>query len=66
MHIAKSNIWMTLTKDITKKMEICQQKMDRKMLGKKVIDKVQNLEIRIETKVNEMLKEITKLKWKWT
>ena len=55
----------TLTKDITQKMEICQRKMERKMLGIKLIDKVPNLEIREKTKVNDVLAEITKLKWKW-
>ena len=33
------------------------------MLGIKLIDKVPNLEIRERTKVNDILEEITKLKW---
>ena len=47
-----------------KKMEICQRKKERKMLGIKLIDKMPNLEIREKTKVNDILEEITKLKWK--
>ena len=39
--------------------------MERKMLGIKLIDKVPNLEIRQRTKINDILEEITKLKWKW-
>ena len=35
------------------------------MLGIKLIDKVPNLEIRQRTKINDILEEITKLKWKW-
>ena len=35
------------------------------MLRIKLIDKVPNLEIREKTKVNDVLAEITKLKWKW-
>ena len=35
------------------------------MLGKKFIDKEPNLEIRERTKINGILEEITKLKWKW-
>ena len=35
------------------------------MLGIKLIDKVLNLEIRERTKLNYILEEITKLKWKW-
>ena len=36
-----------------------------KMLGIKLIDKILNLEIRKKTKVNDIIEEITKLKWKW-
>ena len=35
------------------------------MLGIKLIDKIPNLEIREKTKVNDIIEEITKLKWKW-
>ena len=35
------------------------------MLGIKLIDKVPNLEIRQRTKINDILEEITKFKWKW-
>ena len=35
------------------------------MLGIKRIDKFPNLEIREKPKVNYILEEITKLKWKW-
>ena len=34
------------------------------MLGIKLIDKVPNLEISQRTKINDILEEITKLKWK--
>ena len=52
--------WL-LTKDIVEKMEACQ----RKMLGLKQIDRISNSTIRERTKVDEILKVITKAKWKW-
>ena len=55
----------TLTKDITNKIQICQRKMERKMLGIKLIDKIPNSTIREKTRVNDILEVITKTKWKW-
>ena len=40
------------------------KKNEKKMLGIKFIDKIQNLEIREKTKTNDILEEVTKLKWK--
>ena len=55
----------SLTKDIANKMEICQRKMERKMLGLKQIDRIPNSTIRERTEVDDILKAITKAKWKW-
>ena len=55
----------SLTKDIVNKMEVSQRKMERKMLGIKQIDRIPNLTIRERTKVDDILKVITKTKWKW-
>ena len=54
----------SLTKDIVNKMEVSQRKMERKMLGIKQIDKIPNLTNRERTKVDDILKVITKTKWK--
>ena len=59
-----SDIW-SLTKDLVNKVEVCQRKMERKMLGIKQIDKIPNSTIREKTKVDGILKVITKTKWKW-
>ena len=59
-----SDIW-SLTKDLINKVEVCQRKMERKMLGIKQIDKIPNSTIREKTKVDDILKVITKTKWKW-
>ena len=55
----------SLTKDIANKMEVCQRKMERKMLGLKQIDRIPNSTIRERSKVDDILKVITKTKWKW-
>ena len=55
----------TLTKELTQKMEICQRKMERKMLGIKLIEKTPNTEIREKTGVYDVLGVITKTRWKW-
>ena len=55
----------SLTKDIVNKMEVCQRKMERKMLGLKQINRIPNSTIREITKVDDILKVITKAKWKW-
>ena len=52
-------------KDIANKMEVCQRKMERKMLGLKQIDRIPNSTIKERTKVDNILKVITKTKWKW-
>ena len=54
-----------LTKDIVKKMEACQRKLKRKMLGLKKIDRMPNSTIWVRTKVDDVRKVITKAKWKW-
>ena len=40
------------------------RKMERKTIGIKLIDYIPNLDIREKTKVNDILEEMTKLKWK--
>ena len=54
----------SLTKDIVKKMEVCQRKMERKTLGPKQVYRIPNFTIRERTKADNILKVITKAKWK--
>ena len=53
------------TKDIANKIVVSQRKMVRKLLGIKQIDRIQNSTIRDKTKVDDILKVMTKTKWKW-
>ena len=59
-----SQTW-SLTKEIVNKLEVCQRAMERKILGIKLQDKISNKEIREKTKLNDILRVITKSKWKW-
>ena len=54
----------SLTKDIVNKVEVCRRKMERKMLGLKLFDKIPNSTIREKSKVDDIMKIITKTKWK--
>ena len=51
-----------LTKDIVKKMVVCQKKKERKMLGLKQIARIPDSTIRERTKVDDILKVVTKAK----
>ena len=55
----------TLTKELVHKIEICQKKMERKILGIKQIDKIPNKTIREKTEISDILEIITKTKWEW-
>ena len=55
----------TLTKELVHKIEICQRKMERKILGIKQIDKIPNKTIREKTGISDILEIITKTRWKW-
>ena len=55
----------SLMKDIVKKMVACQRKMERQMLGLTQIDRIPDSTIRERTKVDDIMKAITKAKWKW-
>ena len=59
-----SQTW-SLTKEIANKITVCQRAMERKMLGIKLQDKIPNNVIREKTKLNDILRVITKSKWKW-
>ena len=55
----------TLTKDIVNRMEVRQRNMEREMLGIKQTDRTPNSTITDKTKVDDILKVMTKTKWKW-
>ena len=55
----------TLTKDLVQKIEVCQRKMERKILGIKQIEKTPNKTIREKTGISDTLEVITKTRWKW-
>ena len=54
----------TLIKDIVNRMEVSQRKMEKKMLGIKQTDRP-NSTIRDKAKLDDILKVMTKIKWKW-
>lgn len=55
----------SLTKAQTKKLETCQNAMNRSMMGKKLSDKMRTTTIKKYTKTNNVTVIIKKLKWKW-
>ncbi|XP_045454782.1 uncharacterized protein LOC123664232 [Melitaea cinxia] len=55
----------SLTKAQTKKLETCQNAMNRSMMGKKLSDKIRITTIKNYTKTNNVTVIIKKLKWKW-
>lgn len=54
-----------LNKSHYKKLEICQNAMERSMMGKRLSDKVRNIDIKKCTKTKDITTTIKKLKWKW-
>ena len=56
---------LTLTKYTVEKLEVAQRKMERAMLGIRIQDRVRNSEIRRRTGVQDIIRRITTLKWKW-
>ncbi|KAJ2938424.1 hypothetical protein O0L34_g12865 [Tuta absoluta] len=55
----------TLTRESLHKIKVAQRAMERSMLGIKLQDRVRNEEIRRRTRVVDVGKRITKLKWAW-
>lgn len=47
------------------KLGVMQRKMERSMLGIKLSDRVTNEEIRMKTKITDIVERIRSLKWKW-
>ncbi|GBP72876.1 Putative uncharacterized transposon-derived protein F52C9.6 [Eumeta japonica] len=60
-----SQTW-AITKNITNRIAICQQSMERSMLGVKKRDRLRNINIRKKTKVQDASLKIKRLKWKWS
>lgn len=54
-----------LTKTQKTKIQVCQRKMERSMLGVTLREKIPNTKIRKKTKIKEVLLVANKLKWKW-
>lgn len=55
----------TYRKDQVAKLEICQRKMERKMLGLSLRDRIRNEELRIKSGLANTAKEARKTKWRW-
>ncbi|KAJ0184012.1 hypothetical protein K1T71_000435 [Dendrolimus kikuchii] len=55
----------TLTAGLVHKFQIAQRAMERAMLGVSFMDKIRNEDIRKRTKVTDIARKISKLKWQW-
>ena len=55
----------TLTKDIIHRLRVSQRAMERKILNIKIKDRISNRTIRERTKVDDVIKVVTKAKWRW-
>lgn len=55
-----------LTKSHTRKLEVCQNAIERSMLGKKKSDRIRTTVIKEHTKLKDVITTIRNLKWKWT
>lgn len=59
-----SQTW-SLTKKQAQKIQVCQRKMERKILEIKLQDKVRNEELRLKSGIEMACKTARRLKWKW-
>ena len=59
-----SQTW-SLTKSQTKKIQVCQRKMERKILDIKIKDKVKNEEVRKRSNIEDVATIAKQLKWSW-
>jgi hypothetical protein len=59
-----SETWST-TKILENKLKTAQHAMERKMLHITLRDKVKNTEIRLRTKVKDIIQKIKEAKWRW-
>lgn len=55
-----------LTKNHNKKLETCQNSMERSMIGKRLSDRIKIATIKKQTRTKDVVKTIKKLKWKWS
>ncbi|KAJ0175113.1 hypothetical protein K1T71_009254 [Dendrolimus kikuchii] len=55
----------TLTAGLVHKFQVAQRAMERAMLGVSLMDKIRNEDIRKRTKVTDIARKISKLKWQW-
>ncbi|KAJ0181356.1 hypothetical protein K1T71_003441 [Dendrolimus kikuchii] len=55
----------TLTAGLVHKFKVAQRAMERAMLGVSLMDKIRNEDIRKRTKVTDIARKISKLKWQW-
>ena len=56
---------MTLTANTIHKLKCTQRSMERQMLGISLRDRVPNTEIRLRTKLVDVIDRIAKSKWQW-
>ena len=54
-----------LTEKQKKDLQICQRKLERRILGLSLRDRVPNTRIRETTKLYDVAQRATRLKWKW-
>ncbi|XP_037871664.1 uncharacterized protein LOC119629571 [Bombyx mori] len=55
-----------LTKAHARKLEVCQNAIERSMTGKRLSDKIRTSTIKKQTQLKDVSVTIRKLKWKWT
>ena len=55
----------TLNKHEKNMLSICQRKMERKLLGVSLMDKIRNTIIRDKSKIKDVIKTADCIKWKW-
>ncbi|KAI5718070.1 hypothetical protein M8J77_015738 [Diaphorina citri] len=56
---------LALTKEQTRKLKVCQRRMERSILGISLRDRIRNTEIRRRTGVKDVGEEVWMKKWQW-
>ena len=55
----------SLTEKLRKQLQVCQRRMERKILNISLRDKIRNEEIRRRTNMRDVVERADNLKWKW-
>ncbi|KAI5708080.1 hypothetical protein M8J77_016020 [Diaphorina citri] len=56
---------LALTKEQSRKLKVCQRRMERSILGISLRDRIRNTEIRRRTGVKDVGEEVWMKKWQW-